>query len=1247
VPVPTRKRSARVLLLVAAAFPILLAGGAAVFSVVFGQGCAGVGLGDSPSSVAVRDVPVSFLRVYEQVGAQYRLPWEILAGIGAEECDHGRNPDPSCTPEPGERGPGVANCAGAPGPMQVGVGDGRCGVAGDAYDALRRYLADPSPGPHDPTAAVELAALVLIKDKGAPTGQPINAYRSYVRAYNGTGPMADAYADRVLADAHAYQGAGAPASGACSAAVGTPLVPGTRARILPSGDGPAPVDAPAVEQKMIAAGNRIDRFAYSYGGGHCDPAQRGFTPRGGRGYAGGSMRARVPSLLMRPTSPPLVLGIVVAAGLIAAETLVVYPLRQVAPRVSLGVVYLLGVLVVSSVWGLALGVVTAVLSTAAFDFFHVPPVGSFLSADSRGPAALVIFLAVALLLGFVAALARSRAIEAEERRREADLAAEMAGLLLRTDDLRSALPAASARLARTLRLPSAAIELEAVAGGEQRAAFPLRDGDTPVGTLLVPAELSQGMEVRLRERVVPSVEALLRAARDREAMRSALRASRDQLGVLAEEQAALRRVATLVARGAPPDEVFAAVVEEVGRLLHVDFANMGRYEPDETLTIVAAWGRAVEPFPVGSRWTLGGNNLSTIVFETGRAARIDSYADASGPVGLTARETGFRSSVAMPIRVEGRGWGVVIAGSTVERPMPADTESRFADFMELLAMAIANAESRGGLARLAEEQAALRRVATLVARGAPPERVFAAVIEEVVRLLPVEFAGLGHYESDGTMTSVASRGSAVDFFPVGSRLKLGGQNIGTLVFETGRPARIDGFVDSSGPLSVFARERGVRSAVGTPVTVEGRLWGVIAAGSTLEEPVRSDTEARLAKFTELLATAIANAESRGGLARLAEEQAALRRVATLVARAAPPEEVFAAVTEEIGQLLPVDTAGLGRYESDGTITVVAVWSGTVDHKVAVGSRTRLGGKNVSTLVFETGRPARIDNYADASDATAATARETGIRSAVGTPIVVERRLWGVMIAGSTLEPPLPVDTEARLASFTELLATAVANAQSRAELTASRARIVVAADESRRRIERNLHDGAQQQLVTLMLELRAAEATEPSEVGELRAQLADTERGLAGVLEELREISRGIHPAVLSSGGLSPALRALARRSAVSVELDLRAEGRLPEHVEVAAYYVVSEALTNAAKHAHASAVHVELDARSPIVQLAIRDDGVGGADPGHGSGLVGLSDRIEALGGRLQVTSPPGNGTTLLIQIPIKRQSSAGSPEP
>ncbi len=265
-PVVTRKRSVRILLVVAGAVPLLLAGAAALLSVLLGQSCSAGGVGDAPSRVAVRDIPASFLTIYERTGSRYKIPWEVLAGIGKEECDHGRNPDPSCTPKPGARGPGVANCCGASGPMQIGVG----GASSDNYDRLKQFLPDPSLGPHDPTTAVQLAALYLLKSAGASTGQPIDAYRTAILSYNHD----PAYVDRVLADAHAYQGAGTEAFGlSCGAALGTPLVPGRKAKILPSGDAAAPAGAPVVVQQMIAAGNRIDHFAYSYGGAHGDPAQ--------------------------------------------------------------------------------------------------------------------------------------------------------------------------------------------------------------------------------------------------------------------------------------------------------------------------------------------------------------------------------------------------------------------------------------------------------------------------------------------------------------------------------------------------------------------------------------------------------------------------------------------------------------------------------------------------------------------------------------------------------------------------------------------------------------------------------------------------------------------------------------------------------------------------------------------------------------------------------------------------------------
>jgi signal transduction histidine kinase len=537
------------------------------------------------------------------------------------------------------------------------------------------------------------------------------------------------------------------------------------------------------------------------------------------------------------------------------------------------------------------------------------------------------------------------------------------------------------------------------------------------------------------------------------------------------------------------------------------------------------------------------------------------------------------------------------------------------------------------LRQLAEEQAALRRVATLVARGTPPEQVFAAVAEEVGHLLSVDVVNMCRYDPDRTMTFLASWDSTRqrERFPAGRRLSLGGHNLGTLVYETGGSGRIESYAGDS-PIGAMAVEAGVRSAVGTPITVEGRLWGVMSAGSSRVQPLPSDAEARLASFTELVATALANAESRAALARLAEEQAALRRVATLVAHGATPERVFAAVIDEYARLVPVDAAAIARLEPDDTLRYVASWGRAVDF-LPVGSRWTLDGKNIATDVIETGRPVRVESQAGATGTLADLVRDMGVRSVVGTPVVVEGRVWGEMGAGSTLEEPLPPDAEARLASFTELVATAIANADSHAELMASRARIVAAADETRRRIERDLHDGTQQQLVTLMLDLQLLQAEAPPE---LESHLSRIAEQVTDVFNQVREISHGIHPAILSEQGLALALKALARRSAVPVELDLRAGRRLPGHVEVAAYYAVSEALANAAKHARASAVHIELDTPDATLRLAIRDDGIGGADPAKGSGLTGLRDRIEALGGTLDVTSPADGGTTLLIEIPV-----------
>ncbi|MCW2676198.1 MAG: hypothetical protein JWR70_1238 [Modestobacter sp.] len=700
-----------------------------------------------------------------------------------------------------------------------------------------------------------------------------------------------------------------------------------------------------------------------------------------------------------------------------------------------------------------------------------------------------------------------------------------------------------------------------------------------------------------------------------------------------------------MARAAPPAAVFAAVTAEVGRVLSADVTLMSRYDPDGVATVVGAWSStgAAAPTPIGSRFELGGRNVHTLVRETRRPARV-VRADASGAAAEVFRLLGIRSCVGVPISVEGRLWGVMSVVSTRDEPLPADTEVQLAGFTELVATAIANAQARVELRGFAEEQAALRRVATLVARAAPAEEVFAAVAAEIGQVVSADMTVLARYDQDGAETTVGVWSSTGALpVPTGTRVRLGGRNVVSLVFETGRPARIDDYAEVSGSVGDIARGVGIRASVGVPISVEGRPWGVViaASGGAL---LPAETESRLAGFTELVATAIANAQARMELRGYADEQAALRRVATLVARAAPPEEVFAAVTAEVGRLLSVDLALLNRYDPDGTATAVAPWSSTDDAvPFPVGTRWCLGGRNVTTLVFETGRAARIDDYADATGSAADLTREQGIRSIVGAPISVEGRLWGFMSVLSTREEPLPAGSEARLAGFTGLVATAIANAETQSALTQSRARIVATADTTRRRIERDLHDGAQQRLVSLAMQLRAAQAVLPPEAGELAARLDPVAAGLTGVLDELREIARGIHPAVLAEGGLRPALKGLARRSAVPVRLDVSVDGRLPEPIELAAYYVVCEALTNTAKHAAATVIDVQVAADAGVLRVCVRDDGRGGADLTRGTGLVGLTDRVEALGGHLSLQSPPGAGTTMQMALPLTPRSGPG----
>ena len=372
-------------------------------------------------------------------------------------------------------------------------------------------------------------------------------------------------------------------------------------------------------------------------------------------------------------------------------------------------------------------------------------------------------------------------------------------------------------------------------------------------------------------------------------------------------------------------------------------------------------------------------------------------------------------------------------------------------------------------------------------------------------------------------------------------------------------------------------------------------------------------------------------------ARLLAALTALHRVATLVAHGMDQEVIFSAVAEEVGRLAAADLVQIYRYEADRSAVRIAVWGDPQD-VADIGEKLPIGGHNIMTLVRRSGRPARIDDAAELTGSRAHLFRSVGVRSALGNPIIVDGRVWGAVVVTTTRTERMSSEMERRISAFTDQAATAISNADARTSLAASRARVVAASDETRRRIERDLHDGIQQRLVTLALGLRGAIDAAPTQPPDLRAQLTHTERGLQDLLEEVREISRGLHPAILSEAGLAPALKSLARRSAVSVELDIRLAGRLHKSIEVAAYYVVSEALANTVKHANASVARVTVETNDGSLRIKVSDDGVGGADPARGSGLVGLADRVEALGGTIVISSSAAAGTTMVAELPTGR---------
>jgi signal transduction histidine kinase len=647
---------------------------------------------------------------------------------------------------------------------------------------------------------------------------------------------------------------------------------------------------------------------------------------------------------------------------------------------------------------------------------------------------------------------------------------------------------------------------------------------------------------------------------------------------LAEEHAALRRVAELVARGVAPQDVFAAVATEASGLLGGEAMTLTRFESELELVVEAA---CRGPAPVGTRITFAAETLPDRIRRGDRVVRVDDYTQERDAE--LAAQFGLAAAVAAPISVQGGVWGM-LTGTSDAQPLPRGTEHRLQQFAELVAAALANSQARADLQALADEQTALRRIAELSAREAPADAVVQAVAVQASRLAGVEFGMVLRFVGpDGANEIVALDGAPANF-RLGLRASGSGDGSVHRVWRTGRAARVNNLDAMSGRWPQMASQFGFSTSAGVPILLQGELWGaLIVAG---RESMPSAIESHLADFAELASTAISAAQTRAQLRVLADEQAALRRVAELVARGATLDEVFTAIATEASEVLG-DQATLFRYASDGHARVVA----------ARNSPTSRPGPSVTV------------------------------------PILVEGRAWGTL-STSTAGSPLTVGTEDRLMQFAELAAAAIANAENKAKLTASRARVVATADETRRRLQRDLHDGAQQRLVHTLLALGIAR--DAAAAGRPAAELIDeaihhAERATS----ELRDLVRGILPASLTRGGLRTAVESLVSDMPVPIEVDVTAP-RMPLEIETTAYFVVAEALTNVIKHARATRAIVAIHADGRALSIQVRDDGCGDADPAHGTGLTGLLDRVEASNGTLTLTSPPTVGTTLHVTLPL-----------
>lgn len=743
------------------------------------------------------------------------------------------------------------------------------------------------------------------------------------------------------------------------------------------------------------------------------------------------------------------------------------------------------------------------------------------------------------------------------------------------------------------------------------ARFQVKNGDRVWGWLGADVDPDLPDVQRNLAAVVVMVEAALASAEQ-------AATHQQRLEQLADEQRALRTVAEHVGTE-PTPQIFDVVAQQASVLLDGVAVTLSRYDGEQHLVVEAS---PSGPAQRGQRTRIEPGTLPDRIRITARPSRVDDY---RGELDAElALQFGVAAAVAAPIVVGGQVWGQLTATSTKE-PLPIAVESVLQNFAALVVGPLANEQARREVQALSTEHAAVRRVAERVANDAPAEEILKAIAHEAARLAGVDDSAVLRFLSDGGTEVVIFDGAPP--ITVGMRAPAGGDGAVQQAWRTGRAARADDLRRLAGHWPKLAAASGLHSSAVAPIHLDGAMWGVLLVVAR-NEPLPVGIEEHLSNFSELASTAIAAAQARRELQEMAKEQAALRRVAELVAHGVLLDEVFDAVVNEASLLLADRGAILTRFDDAGRSVVVTSHD---ESPVAAGLQLSKQDGAVSG-VLRTGNAVRFDTYE--GTALAEAAGSSGVAATVSVPVSVEGNLWGTLGAASS-GLPLPSGAEQLLTHFADLTGAAIANAENKAKLTASRARVVAAADETRRRLQRDVHDTAQQRLVHAVIALQMArDAVAGGE--DVSSLIAEALRNVQHANQDIRNIVRGILPAALTRGGLAAVLETLVDDLTTPVRLNVDVP-RLPIAVETTAYFVAAEALANVTKHAGArqADVRAELDADGRLV-MEIRDDGRGGAEATKGTGLTGLVDRVEAGGGTLKLISPPGAGTTVRVELPV-----------